>query len=87
MQRICDFCRKSYDDAISNTICPHPRFISQQDAKQKDLAFSLVAKDLQFNHTKDGAPLHIQSINSCGMVTLRELPGEFAPHLFKEMVA
>ena len=80
----CKNCRISYDDAECMTLCPHQRFISEDDARQKDLAFSLIWKDLQFHHTTHMAPLHVQSINSTGMVTLRELPGEFAPHLFKE---
>lgn len=85
MLRNCEDCGISYDDGTCRTICPHEPFISNAAKEQKDLAYSLIGKDLQFNHTRDKAPLHIQSIDSVGMVTLRELPGEFAPHLFKQL--
>jgi hypothetical protein len=84
MKRTCETCNAVYDDAMCTTICPHEQFISDEKAKQKDLAFSLAGKPLRFNHQGPDAPwLFIQTINQDGMVTLREgYDGEFAPHLF-----
>jgi hypothetical protein len=70
--------------AVDDAFEYHKWTDEQQEAGVRVLAFSLIWKDLQFHHTTHMAPLHVQSINSTGMVTLRELPGEFAPHLFKE---
>jgi hypothetical protein len=87
MQRKCETCGFDYDDARCTTICPHQQFISDENAKQKDLAFSLVGKPLRWLVELPGyayVPIFIQSIRHDGMVTLRgdEFPGEFAPHLF-----
>lgn len=84
MQRKCEDCGARYDDATCTTICPHGQFISDENARQKDLAFSLVGKPLRFAHQGPDDPwLFIQTINQDGMVTLREgYEGEFAPHLF-----
>lgn len=83
MQRTCQICRADYDDAIQWTFCPHERFISEEDLERKELALSLIGKDLVWNHEPDGAIVRIQSIGHNGMVTLAGWPGEFAPHLFQ----
>ncbi len=78
----CVKCDINYDDAKATTICPHERFISDEIAAQKDLAFSLLDKDLYFAHMREGVPFRIQSIGHDGMVELRGMVGQFAPHLF-----
>lgn len=83
----CGSCGRSYDDAKCWTYCPHERFITDELAAQKDLAFSLVDERLRFAHEPvEGHPgYRVQSINHAGMVTLTAasgLVGEFAPHLF-----
>lgn len=81
----CLKCRKTFDDARCNTICPHEQFLPDDLIKQKDLAISLIGKDLYFNHMPDGPRYKVQSVGWDGMITLcggDELPGEFAPHLF-----
>lgn len=44
MTRTCVACKETFEDAVA-TICPHERFISDEKAKQKDLAVSLIGKD------------------------------------------
>ncbi len=78
----CKFCDVNYDDAKCTTICPHEQFISDKLAAQKDLAFSLIDKDLYFAHRREGDTFRIQSIGHDGMVELRGMVGQFAPHLF-----
>lgn len=85
MKRRCEKCRKSFDDARRNTICPHEQFLPADLIEQKDLAISLIGKELCFNHMPDGPRYKVQSVGFDGMITLcggDELPGEFAPHLF-----
>ena len=90
MRRTCPTCTRSYDDAVATTICPHPRFITEEDRKQKDLAFSLVGKDLHMNHQPEGPVFRVRSINQVGMVVIYDAAsgeefgggGYFAPHLF-----
>lgn len=82
MITICSTCHLRYDDALCWTICPHERFISDEDAARKDLACSLFGKKLRFNHMASGA-LEVQAIDYKGMVTIKGMSGEFAPHLFK----
>lgn len=87
MMTTCGSCGRSYDDATRWTYCPHERFISAELAAQKDLAFSLMGKDVRFAHeSPESYTAHrVQSINHSGMVTLHPdsgMVGEFAPHLF-----
>lgn len=82
MTRNCEKCTATYDDAKCSTLCPHNQFISDEAAKQKDLAISLAGKDLWFAHMQEGVPFRIQSIGHTGMVSLVGMVGEFAPHLF-----
>jgi len=84
----CKDCNLRFDDSVRSTLCPHTRFISEANRKQKDLAFSLVGKKLRFAHQVDdpnGEDVYIQSINQDGMVTLRGWSGEFTPTLFVEV--
>jgi len=85
VHRICDTCAAPYDDAVRSTICPHERFLSEADQQQKDLALSLIGKDLRWAHDVCGTcpPLRIQSVGWTGMVTLYGWSGEFAPHVFR----
>lgn len=84
MRLTCPDCRKRYDDARCSTICPHEQFMPDDLIAQKDLACSLIGKDVCFNHMMDGPRYCVQSIGWDGMVTLAgdEMVGEFAPHLF-----
>ena len=80
----CDDCGKEYDDAERDTGCPHERFLSVEDQARKDMAISLIVagRPIRFAHQPDGPTHRIQAVNWIGMVTLDDLPGEFAPHLF-----
>ena len=83
MDRTCDYCGKSYDDARMMTYCPHEAFLSEFEAAQKDCAMSLFGKTVRFHHQWKTGPDHrVQSVGFTGMVTLADMPGEFAPHLF-----
>lgn len=78
----CKHCDLRYDDAERNTICPHDMIMDPEDLKQKDLALSLLGKDICFAHQPDGPVHRIQSINFIGMVELHDMVGDFGPHLF-----
>lgn len=78
MERTCEDCQRTYDDALCWTYCPHDRFISDEAAARKDLACSLLGKRLLF----DGAPTYVEAINQVGMVDVKGFTGEFEPHLF-----
>jgi hypothetical protein len=86
MQKTCDSCARVYDDAKCWTYCPHDQFLSDESLAQKDLANRLCGKRLRFNHMPDGN-LYIESVNWEGMVTIKGMPGEFAPHLFQVVEA
>lgn len=88
MNRTCETCGAIYDDVVKLTVCPHRRFISDEDAAQKDLALRLLGKDLRWAHLGAGTSpiLRIESIGPRGMVTLAGWSGEFAPHLFVVVV-
>jgi hypothetical protein len=77
-----------YDDADRTTICPHPLIMPADDLEQKKAGLALIGHAVCFAHEPDGPIYHIQAVSWDGMVTLREMAGEFAPHLFvlaKEM--
>ncbi len=78
MQVTCETCHARYDDAVCWTYCPHDRFISDEVAARKDLAYSLLGKKLLF----DGIPTYVEAISGNGMVDVKGFRGEFAPHLF-----
>ena len=79
----CNDCDRTYDDARRWTTCPHDPLMSDHDLEQKDAGIALaIAGTVRFNHMTDADVMHVQSCGWNGMVTLRELPGEFAPHLF-----
>lgn len=82
MITICRDCNASYDDARMWTICPHEPFLTVEQALQKDLAAKLIGKRIRFAHQSEAETHLITSILWDGMVTLDDLPGEFAPHLF-----
>lgn len=82
MERICETCAASYDDAICSTICPHRPWLTETDQQRKDRAVALLGKDLHWAHLPDGPTVRITSIAWNGMVTLHGWTGEFAPHLF-----
>lgn len=79
----CAECGRNYDDARRLTYCPHEPFLSEFEAAQKDCAMSLFDKPVRFHHQWKTGPDHrVQSVGFTGMVTLVDMVGEFAPHLF-----
>ena len=82
----CEVCDDEYDDAERDTGCPHKRFLSVEDQTRKDAAIALIVagKPVCFAHQPDGPTHRVQSVNFIGMVTLDDMTGEFAPHLFVE---
>lgn len=78
----CPDCNLSYDDADRSTICPHELIMPIDDLVQKKLALDLCEKDICFAHQPDGPVHRIRSISWNGMVTLHDMVGEFAPHIF-----
>jgi hypothetical protein len=82
MMVACKKCSTLYDDADRTTICPHGLIMPPTDLVQKKLALELCDHDICFAHQPDGPTHRIQSINWNGMVTLHDMVGQFAPHLF-----
>lgn len=83
MNVICRQCGVPYDDAERSTVCPHDRFLTVAVQRQKDLALSLMGKDLRWAHRPSMDDIvRVESISWTGMVTIRGFVGEFAPHLF-----
>lgn len=81
----CKKCGLRYDDARKLTGCPHEPIMSDEDLAQKDagIALALIRGPVRFRHQIDTGPdFHVQAVGWNGMVTLSELPGEFAPYLF-----
>ncbi len=78
----CETCKFQYDDAVCDTGCPHERFLSVNDARQKDLGISLLGKTVAFHHMPE-SPMRISSVGWNGMVTVDGMAGEFAPSLFR----
>lgn len=82
MQVSCGKCGISYDDARRFTFCPHNSFMTEAELGQKDAGIALVGKTIRFAHEPDGPDRRVQSVGFTGMVTLHDMTGEFAPHLF-----
>jgi hypothetical protein len=80
MQTECPNCGATFDDRT--TICPHPLIMPADDLARKKAALDLIGKDLHFAHEPGGPVRRIQSVGWNGMVTLHDMAGEFAPHLF-----
>jgi len=80
----CDACDLVYDDAERDTGCPHGRFLSVEDQARKDAAIALIVAGNRvcFAHQPDGPAHRILAVNFIGMITLDDMVGEFAPHIF-----
>lgn len=81
----CAKCGTVYDDLDRTTVCPHELLMSMDDLRQKDLGLSLVGKRVKFHGDLPQPPdgYEIMSVGWNGMVGLRGMVGEFAPHLFE----
>jgi hypothetical protein len=53
------------------------------DLEQKKAGLALLERDICFAHQPDGPTHRVQSVGWNGMVTLTDMTGEFAPHLFR----
>ena len=82
MQTSCAKCGTEFDDADQNTICPHPLIMSADDLAQKKAGLALIGRAVCFAHQPDGPAHVVQAVGWNGMVTLGNMVGEFAPHLF-----
>jgi hypothetical protein len=91
MQRICEQCGATYDDARCNTLCPHPQFLSHLAFLRKDRATRLAGKDLyvvagpgrdgRLQPVSGNRRYRIQAIGWDGMVTLAGETIERSPFL------
>jgi hypothetical protein len=82
MFRRCNDCGTDYDDADRLTFCPHDLIMDADDLAQKKLGLSLIGKPICFAHQPQGPVHRVRSVSWNGMVTLADMVGEFAPHLF-----
>lgn len=78
----CNKCGLSYDDADRDTGCPHDLIMAADDLAQKKAALELFGKEICFASDPNGVVHEIWAISYNGMVRLRDMKGEFAPHLF-----
>lgn len=78
----CDECGADFDDAKRLTLCPHDSLMSDADMAQKDAGQALIGKKVRFAHQPEGPAHAVQSVGWNGMVTLADMSGEFAPHIF-----
>jgi hypothetical protein len=78
----CEKCALAYDDADRMTFCPHDLIMPAADLAQKKAGLALLERDICFAHMPAGPVHRVQSVSWNGMVTLRDMAGEFAPHLF-----
>lgn len=88
MRVSCPDCKLSYDDAERWTTCPHERLKPLADHERHQVALELMEAKLplRFNHQAATGPDHIISgISFSGMISLRDLDGEFDPGLFVQV--
>lgn len=78
----CDRCSAAYDDADRSTLCPHDLIMPAKDLERKKAALDLLGRDICFAHQPDGPVHRVQTVDWNGMVTLADMVGKFAPHLF-----
>jgi hypothetical protein len=78
----CNDCGTDYDDAERLTFCPHARNLLAADMEQKKAALALLGKQVYFAHQPKGPVHRVSTIRWNGMVTLADMVGEFAPHIF-----
>jgi hypothetical protein len=78
----CPDCGATYRDEDRLTYCPHEPIMAADDLEQKKYALSLLERDICFAHQPNGPTHRIQSVGWNGMITLHDMVGEFAPHLF-----
>lgn len=82
----CDKCHKNYNDSREFTFCPHEQFLTDDELRQKDLAISLLGKQVRFASPKlpePKQPYRIVAVDWHGMVEVSGMSGWFAPHLFE----
>ena len=87
MIRRCLKCNKEYDDAECTTICPHPLLMPRDDLEHKKAAIDLLVKHKRVRFVHDVDAINpgwkdIVSVSWDGMITLSDMTGEYAPHLF-----
>lgn len=78
----CHDCGATYHDEDRLTYCPHEPIMAADDLEQKKAGLDLLGRDICFAHQPDGPAHRVQSVGWNGMVTLADMAGEFAPHLF-----
>ncbi len=83
MKKFCDKCRTDYDDERQSMICDHGAFLSADEWVQKRLAVKLLGKNVRFLNRQFDGPRRVTSVSRTGMITLEDMSGEFAPHLFE----
>lgn len=87
MMTTCKTCHALFDDADQTTICPHDLIMPAPDLAQKKAGLKLLeAGAVRFNHQPDGPDHRVTSVGWNGMIGLHDMPGEFAPHLFKAVI-
>lgn len=84
MEIRCEHCDTIYDDSERLTYCLHDDIMPPADMAQKNAALELIGKRVCFAHEPKGPSHAVQAVSWDGMVTLDDMAGEFAPHLFVE---
>lgn len=78
----CRECDEVYDDAIRWTICPHERFISDEDVARKAEGARYLGRLVRFvSEGPEVEPRRVFAMGATGRLSLEGLPGEFPPDL------
>ena len=82
MRKICNDCKREYDDADANTICPHPQLRTPEMKAQWEAGAALLGNKVRFHHWPPGSGIICTTLYFDGTVELQGMRGLFAPHLF-----
>lgn len=78
----CGECGTDYDDSERFTFCPHDFLMPAADMDQKKAGLALLGKQIVFAHQPGGPAHRVRSVGWNGMITITDMVGEFAPHMF-----
>ena len=67
MNKVCDKCKKAYDDAKQSTVCNHADLLPSEDFTRKDAAYHL-----------NGKTVKVKSSGRTGTVTSMDWDGYLA---------
>ncbi len=82
MERTCETCHATYDDARETTFCSHPFLRSMEMEAQFNLGLKLLGRKVRLAHLPTGTGKTCITLYHDGMVEIEGMAGRFAPHIF-----